>query len=487
MTHRIATLGLASALLALGAEKIVVFIEYDAAAPLDPSRSYACMGELPDASAPGERTLNCEYVALSDDALCGTETVNGVEGLPAACPFLPGNAPGATAAQIDAAADALAEWFVGHTPKLNYTLNEMTKTPGSGYVMNIRGAVAASPVVERWDAAADAERTTLATALQIEDPAPADARYGNTAWVNPHGSEWNTRMATGTLDHIYTASRNRLATPAQPSPPPAQVAQLTTGEVAACRAAALALYGEDIRSHIGRLSHQTAPRPANTLLANCVVDPGTPTLPVTAPPRPPPPPPPPPPNPPVNPPNPPVNPVVNPPVNPPVNPVVNPPVNPTKTCWDGSTVGLAESCPERTKSCADGSTVAISASCPRYRACDDTLHDTPTAADAVSCRTYTACDGSTHDTQAGADAVSCPPPPPPPPSPPPSPSYAACDGTMHYTQSAASAVDCSPGGSADPSRQMSLINTPISSEDPAPPPPTYTACDGSTHTSALQV
>ncbi|MDE0124115.1 MAG: hypothetical protein OXN97_06020, partial [Bryobacterales bacterium] len=36
----------------------------------------------------------------------------------------------------------------------------------------------------------------------------------------------------------------------------------------------------------------------------------------------------------------------------------------TKTCWDGSTVAVGASCPERTKTCWDGSVIPVSQSCP---------------------------------------------------------------------------------------------------------------------------
>ena len=483
---------LSPAATAAPALEAIVYVEYDAAAPLDPTKSYGCLADIRLGSgSAATRQLTCiRQVPLAE--LCGTDA-NGQ--LPADCPFIPGS-PGAgsppTAAQIRSLADALLEHFQGHQPKLNLASQRLSQGGREAYEMNWQpGAPGASPSIGAWNEASAAERNVQPTALQVDDPEPADSRYGNTDWTNPAAdpAEWNALLSSATLDHVYAASRNLLATPSEPDPPAAAVAARAAAEVARCREASLDLLRSDIEFHISAAAGVAAQRPAGSVGADCVADPGSPP-----PPTPPPP-----------------------PtftacdgslhssqaaadavdcttytacddsehdtqsaadaVTCTADPDPDPETEQTKTCWDGSTVGISESCPtEPTYTACDSSTHssqaaadAVDCSPPEtYTACDDSVHDTQAAADAVDCTTYTACDSSTHSSQAAADAVDCSPPE----------TYTACDDSVHDTQAAADAVDCTTYTACDSSTHSSQA---AADAVDCSPPETYTACDDSVH------
>ena len=276
----------------------IVYVEYDPAAPLDVNRSYGCLADPEqDATTGAPRTAVCERVPLAD--LCGTTTDGD---LTPDCPFLPGAAPAPNESEVAAFADAVSGYFAGHLPKLSYTMLGMSAGPRQAWEMNMQPPPpGTSPSVGAWNVATPAERNALPTALEIDDPSIEDSRYGNAAWNNPYATpaEWNARMAEATLDHIYVASRNTLATPQIPNPPTTAVVSRATDEVSECRELALAALRGDVESHIMRAAGGTAPRPSTALLLNCLADPGPPVTPpppphaaAAGPPPPPPPPPP---------------------------------------------------------------------------------------------------------------------------------------------------------------------------------------------------
>ena len=259
----------------LAADRLVVFVAYDPAAPLDASRSYACEALAPDdASYDAHRTgrlpLDCRRIPLAD--LCGTVGAGDAKTLDPDCHLLPvaGRAP--TDAQVRQFADGLEAYFKGNLPKLNFTLLEMSRRPGAGFQANLRaGPQGASPAVGAWDAAAPAERVALATPLLTVDPAQPDTRYGN-GWQNPHGSEWGGYLSKRTLDEVESDVRRALATPENPVPSATAVATRASAEVARCRGSSVDALRADLRSHVARMAGRSAPRPALDLPGNCKVD-----------------------------------------------------------------------------------------------------------------------------------------------------------------------------------------------------------------------
>ena len=263
-----------------GKDWLVVYVAYDPAAPLDGARSYACVAVSPadpshDAHRAGRLPLACRNVALAD--LCGVTGAGDSQALDPGCPLVPGASAQPSAEQVRQFSAALAGYFQGNLPKLNFTLLDMSAAPGNGFRANLRTAGAgASPAVGAWDAAAPAERAALAMPLMTIDPAQPDARFGNSSWVNPHGREWGAYLPAATLDHVERVARNALATTENPVPSPAAVAARAAQEVTDCRGSSIGLLRADIRSHIGRLSGRAAARPAVALPRNCLVDPGPP-------------------------------------------------------------------------------------------------------------------------------------------------------------------------------------------------------------------
>lgn len=252
----------------------VAFVEYDPANPHDLNRSYACLVDLAAGSASSlPRVADCERVPLAK--ICGT-TASG--GIPANCPILPGASRPPTQAEAAEFASALLEDWAGHLPKANYALSRMAVGGRAGYEANIQPtAPRRSPSVGAWNAADPSAREVLPTALLAEDPQQPDPRYGNTAWRSPYAqpAEWNARMASGTLDGIYAAARNRLATPEIPAPPAALVEGAARDDVAGCRDAALAALRADLEYHVLRASGAaSAVRPPPP--PNCADDPGPP-------------------------------------------------------------------------------------------------------------------------------------------------------------------------------------------------------------------
>ncbi|MYK09004.1 MAG: hypothetical protein F4041_05105, partial [Acidobacteriia bacterium] len=223
----------------------IVFVEYDASAPLDPTKSYGCLADVRrGAGSASPRQLTCtRRVPMAE--LCGTAYDGDRAYLPADCPFIPGSTGAGTsptAAQVTSLADALLQYFQGHQPKLNFAAQQLSAGGRAAYEMNLQpGAPGASPSVGAWNEASSAERNVRPTALQVDDPDPADARFGNTTWNNPSAdpAEWNALLSTPTLDHVERASRNLLATPSAPNPPAAAVTARATSEVARCRADSL--------------------------------------------------------------------------------------------------------------------------------------------------------------------------------------------------------------------------------------------------------
>ena len=263
-----------------GKDRLVVYVAYDPAAPLDGARSYACVAVSPadpsyDAHRAGRLPLACQRVALAE--LCGVTGAGDSQALEPDCPLVPGASARPSAEQVRQFSEALAGYFQGNLPKLNFTLLDMSAAPGNGFRANLWTAGAgASPAVGAWDAAAPAERAALAMPLMTIDPAQPDARFGNSSWVNPHGREWGAYLPAATLDHVERVARNALATTENPVPSPAAVAARAAQEVTDCRGASVELLRADIRSHVGRLSGRADPRPAVALPRNCLVDPGPP-------------------------------------------------------------------------------------------------------------------------------------------------------------------------------------------------------------------
>ena len=259
----------------LAADRLVVFVAYDPAAPLDASRSYACEALAPDdASYDAHRTgrlpLDCRRIPLAD--LCGTVGAGDAKTLDPDCHLLPVAGRSPTDAQVRQFADGLEAYFKGNLPKLNFTLLEMSRRPGAGFRANLRaGPKGASPAVGAWDAAAPAERVALATPLLTVDPAQPDTRYGN-GWQNPFGSEWGGYLSKRTLDEVESDVRRALATPENPVPSATAVATRASAEVARCRGSSVDALRADLRSHVARMAGRSAPRPALDLPGNCKVD-----------------------------------------------------------------------------------------------------------------------------------------------------------------------------------------------------------------------
>ena len=259
----------------LAADRLVVFVAYDPAAPLDASRSYACEALAPDdasydAHRAGRLPLDCRRIPLAD--LCGTVGAGDAKTLDPDCHLLPVAGRSPTDAQVRQFADGLEAYFKGNLPKLNFTLLEMSRRPGAGFRANLRaGPKGASPAVGAWDAAAPAERVALATPLLTVDPAQPDTRYGN-GWQNPHGSEWGGYLSKRTLDEVESDVRRALATPENPVPSATAVATRASAEVARCRGSSVDALRADLRSHVARMAGRSAPRPALDLPGNCKVD-----------------------------------------------------------------------------------------------------------------------------------------------------------------------------------------------------------------------
>ena len=272
----------------LAADRLVVFVAYDPAAPLDASRSYACETLAPDdasydAHRNGRLPLDCRRIPLAD--LCGTVGAGDAKTLDPGCRLLPVAGRSPTDAQVRQFVDGLEAHFKGNLPKLNFTLLEMSRRPGAGFQANLRaGPKGASPAVGAWDAAAPAERVALATPLLTVDPAQPDTRYGN-GWQNPYGSEWGGYLSKRTLDEVESDVRRALATPENPVPSAMAVASRASEEVARCRGSSVDALRADLRSHVARMAGRSAPRPALDLPGNCKVD----AAPALVPPPPPPP------------------------------------------------------------------------------------------------------------------------------------------------------------------------------------------------------
>ena len=436
-------------------DRLVVFVAYDPAAPLDASRSYACEALAPDdASYDAHRTgrlpLDCRRIPLAD--LCGTVGAGDAKTLDPDCHLLPVAGRSPTDAQVRQFADGLEAYFKGNLPKLNFTLLEMSRRPGAGFRANLRaGPKGASPAVGAWDAAAPAERVALATPLLTVDPAQPDTRYGN-GWQNPYGSEWGGYLSKRTLDEVESDVRRALATPENPVPSATAVATRASAEVARCRGSSVDALRADLRSHVARMAGRSAPRPALDLPGNCKVD-AAPAL------------------------------------------VLPPPPPPrewtaTKPCGSGARTFTS------TVSQADADRKAREFRCPTWtaRACGTTFTSSVSQADADRqaaerrpC-TYTAsktCGSRTrHFTSsvsqaaaaAKARAWSCPVVPPPPPR---EWTASACGQTVtSYVSQAdadrkARALDCSGTGT---SRVTGRVSTPRpGASDPDPDPRTYTA------------
>ena len=256
-------------------DRLVVFVAYDPAAPLDASRSYACEALAPDdasydAHRAGRLPLDCRRIPLAD--LCGTVGAGDAKTLDPDCHLLPVAGRSPTDAQVRQFADGLEAYFKGNLPKLNFTLLEMSRRPGAGFRANLRaGPKGASPAVGAWDAAAPAERVALATPLLTVDPAQPDTRYGN-GWQNPYGSEWGGYLSKRTLDEVESDVRRALATPENPVPSATAVATRASAEVARCRGSSVDALRADLRSHVARMAGRSAPRPALDLPGNCKVD-----------------------------------------------------------------------------------------------------------------------------------------------------------------------------------------------------------------------
>ena len=72
------------------------------------------------------------------------------------------------------------------------------------------------------------------------DPDPVDQRYDNRSDIVTYGDRWGSHLRAGTLDHVYTAERNKAQRRHHPNPPPAgEVAEKARETVEACRAASL--------------------------------------------------------------------------------------------------------------------------------------------------------------------------------------------------------------------------------------------------------
>jgi len=393
----------------------IVYVEYDATAPLDPTKSYGCLADVRrGAGSASPRQLTCtKRVPMAE--LCGTDSGGQ---LPADCPFIPGSTGAGTpptAAQVTSLADALLQYFQGNQPKLNFAARELGSGGRAAYEMNLQpGAPGASPSVGAWNEASSAERNVRPTALQVDDPDPADARFGNTAWNNPAAdpAEWNALLSAPTLDHVERASRNLLATPSAPNPPAAAVTARATSEVARCRGDSLDLLRADIEWHLSRAAGGSGTRPAGSVRVDCLADPGPPAS-SPPPPLPPPPPPPPPP--------------------------------PTYTACDGTV--------HATQAAAD----AVTCSTPNP----------------IPPPTYTACDGTTHATLAAAQAVDCSSDPDPDPEP--EPTQTCWDGSeIPTSESCPSQPDPTPPAKPDPDPGPD----PEPEPEPEPEP-TQTCWDGS--------
>ena len=338
----------------------IAYVEYDAAAPLDPTKSYGCLADARlGAGSAATRQLTCtRRVPLAE--LCGTDSGGQ---LAAGCPFIPGSTgagPQPTAAQVTGLADALLQHFQGHQPKLNFAAERLGRGGSAAYEMNLQpGPAGASPSIGAWNEASAAERSVKPTPLQVDDPNPADTRYGNTEWVNPAAdpAEWNALFSTPTLDHVYQAAHNLLATSSVPDPPAAAVLARARAEVARCRSDSLALLRTDIEHHLATAAGGTAPRPTGSIDPNCLADPGPPRA-------------------------------AQPPTNP-LLPPLQPP--PTYTACDGSV--------HSSQAAASAVTCSPTTTRPPTTTTTPTTPTTPTR--------YTACDGSTHSSRAAAQAVDC--------------------------------------------------------------------------------
>ena len=196
----------------------------------------------------------------------------------------PDNHPVADAAEAKLLAEELAEYWDGDVPQANFWAHG---------ALTRRGA---TPKAFRWEQKGLSQRSELersgerpeipAAAL---DPDPVDQRYDNSSDIVTYGDRWGSHLRSGTIDHVYTAERNKAQRRHYPNPPPSsEVAEKARETVEACRVASLQAEMGVFENYVrgwGGLSPKSV---TLGLPDNCVADPGP--LALLAPPPPPPPP-----------------------------------------------------------------------------------------------------------------------------------------------------------------------------------------------------
>ena len=133
----------------------------------------------------------------------------------------PEDHPVADAAEAKLLAAELAQYWDGDVPQANFWAHGALTRRGS----TLRAfRWEQDGLTQRNELERTGERPEIPAAAV--DPDPVDQRYDNSSDIVTHGDRWGSHLRAGTLDHVYTAERNKAQRRHHPNPPPAsEVAQ----------------------------------------------------------------------------------------------------------------------------------------------------------------------------------------------------------------------------------------------------------------------
>ena len=182
----------------------------------------------------------------------------------------PEDHPVADAADAELLAAELAQYWDGDVPQANFWAHGALTRRGE----TLRAF--------RWEQDGPAQRSDLeqdglrpSIAAAALDPDPVDHRYDNSSDIVTHGDRWGSHLQAGTLDHVYTAERNKAQRRHHPNPPPAsEVAQKARETVEACREASLQAEMGVFENYVRAWGGLSPNSVSFEMPDNCVTDPG---------------------------------------------------------------------------------------------------------------------------------------------------------------------------------------------------------------------
>ena len=184
--------------------------------------------------------------------------------------WTPTNHPVAEEDEAERLAVELARYWSGDLPQANFWAHG---------ALTRRGDTLSA---FRWEQDGLTQRTDLEdagdrpkTAAAPIDPDPVDQRYDNDTDLVSYGDRWGSHLTGDTLDHVYTAERNKAQRRHHPNSPPAdEVEEKTRETVEACREASLTAELGVFENYVRGWGGLRAKNVDFGLPANCVSDPG---------------------------------------------------------------------------------------------------------------------------------------------------------------------------------------------------------------------